>query len=228
MRRVVLFRSDQAFSSVPSVPRSSRVAFAAPLDERPVQAEVRRHGVGITRSLQIFRARKSFISRCRGGCRRLPRCAIDVYGVAPSLAQQRTAMEFKMANEVEPLHSLATTSGSRITSRPWIDSSDRARFASITSSSASARLSRASSSVTPWVLAPGTSSTKPTYPSGTFWNTAVSFTTGPPTSSSAWLVYRRRVYLTPNDLVNGGPRDLLIRHDAHGPSVRPGVRRKHL
>src|SRR5438309_10773028 len=56
-----------------------------------------------------------------------------------------------------------------------MDSSDRARFASSTSSTASFKLFRTSSKVSPCVFAPGSSSTKPIYPSGTFWKMAVSF-----------------------------------------------------
>jgi hypothetical protein len=68
-----------------------------------------------------------------------------------------------------------------MTSVPPIASSARAGFASRTSCAASFRFARTSFRVAPCVLAPGSSSMKPMYPSGTFRNTAVSWScTGPP------------------------------------------------
>ena len=78
---------------------------------------------------------------------------------------------------------VAVASGSSGGSIPLTGSTDhrhlravgRVRFASSTSSTASFKLCLTSSKVSPCVLAPGSSSTKPIYPSGTFWKTAVSF-----------------------------------------------------
>jgi hypothetical protein len=91
---------------------------------------------------------------------------IDVDRVPPALSEQLTAMLLEMANQVDSLHAV-NLRGSRMTSSPARSSSARARFASRVSSTASRRFSRASSSVAPWVLAPGNSSTNATYPSGT-------------------------------------------------------------
>jgi hypothetical protein len=79
--------------------------------------------------------------------RRFPRCAVDVHGMFASLAKENTPAFLQMANQVAAFYSAARTSGSRMTSFPSMDSSARARFASRTSSTASARLARASASV---------------------------------------------------------------------------------
>src|SRR5439155_11159157 len=62
-------------------------------------------------------------------------------------------------NEVAALQA-GRRSGSRMTSLPPSDSSASVRLVSRTKRTASTRLERASSSVSPWVLAPGSSSTK--------------------------------------------------------------------
>lgn len=86
------------------------------------------------------------MARNRG---RFLRGTVHVDRMPTTFAKQCTTVRFKMANQINPLHSTATTKGSRITSWPLMDSSASTRFASRTISSASARFSRVSLSVSP-------------------------------------------------------------------------------
>ena len=83
------------------------------------------------------------------------------YRVFAAFPKQNAAVLLKVANKVVTLHAAGSSIFSRMTSCPWIVSSARVRLASRTSSTAFARFARASSSVAPCVLAPGSSSTKP-------------------------------------------------------------------
>ena len=105
--------------------------------------------------------------------RRFLRGPVDIDRVPATLTQKNASVPLAMSNEVVPLHYAKKTNGSRMTSCPLMDSSDNARFASKTNSTASARLARASSIVAACVFAPGSSSTNAMKPSGTRRNTAV-------------------------------------------------------
>jgi hypothetical protein len=105
--------------------------------------------------------------------RGLPSHRIHEDGVAPSLAQENAPMTLQMVDEVATFQRWAAWSGSRMSACP-ASCCAIVRLASSTNSTASMRLSRASSRVLPWVFAPGSSSTYPMYPSGTFRKTAVS------------------------------------------------------
>lgn len=98
---------------------------------------------------------------------------IEIDGVASAFARLPASMGMQVPYEVATLHAAVMASDSRMTAGPLIDSSARARFVSTISRTASRRFSRASSSVAPWVFAPGSSSLKPMKPSATGWKTAV-------------------------------------------------------
>ena len=84
------------------------------------------------------------MTRNRG---RLPGAPIHQNGVSPAFSEERTTVLLQVADEVSAFHSAAMISGSRMTSLSVIDSSASVRLASRTSSTASERLSRASSRV---------------------------------------------------------------------------------
>ena len=88
---------------------------------------------------------------------------------APDGAQEQTAAHpATICNPHPPLsrRSLHRV-GDGFVGDPWSYSDASARFASRTSATASFKPTLASASVVPWVLAPGSSSTNPMYPSGT-------------------------------------------------------------
>jgi len=87
--------------------------------------------------------------------------SIDIHRMVGSFAQELAAVRFEVTNEVAPLQAAGIRSGSRMTSLPPRLSSARRRFASRTRWTASVRFERASFSVAPCVLAPGSSSTNP-------------------------------------------------------------------
>src|SRR5262249_18602985 len=108
-------------------------------------------------------------------CRGTMRSAIDVNRVLSAFAKEFAAVLFKVTNERLSFHAAERETASGITGWPAISSSDSMRFASSTSSIASARFDLASSSVSPCAFAPGNSSTKAIKPpSGTRWKTLVS------------------------------------------------------
>src|SRR5690242_12675942 len=102
-----------------------------------------------------------------------PLCAIHEHRMTATLAQQDTAVMLQMAEQFAALHRSGMRRGSLITFWPLSDSSASVRFASSTSATASLRLCLAASNVAACVFAPGNSSTKPMYPSGTLRKTAV-------------------------------------------------------
>ncbi len=71
-----------------------------------------------------------------------------------SLGLSGLDMNFDVPNQVSPLHAAQISRGSRITSRPFRDSSESDLLASSTNWTASSRFSRASSSVAPGCLHP--------------------------------------------------------------------------
>src|ERR1035438_540969 len=85
---------------------------------------------------------------------------VHVNGVVAALAQELTAVTLQVPDKLQPFHAVPRSSGSRMTSWPRKSSSASSRLAWSTMVTASAKLARASSSVAPWVLAPGNSSTK--------------------------------------------------------------------
>src|SRR5437588_10547454 len=91
--------------------------------------------------------------------RRLVVRRVDVDAVLTPVAQQIAAVRLQVADQGLPLHGADNSKGSRVTGWPPRDFSASSRLASNTSATASRRFSRASSKVSPWVLAPGNSST---------------------------------------------------------------------
>ena len=78
--------------------------------------------------------------------------------MAATFSQEFAPVSFQVSKEVAPLHAV-TLSGSLMRSCSGASSSANIRLASTTRVTASLRLLRASSSVAPWVFAPGNSST---------------------------------------------------------------------
>jgi hypothetical protein len=85
-----------------------------------------------------------------------------------AFAVKLAAMPLQMADKIGTFQAAGRIRVSRMTSAPSSDCSDISRFASKTILTASSKFVRASSRVAPYVLAPGSSSTNATYPSGTF------------------------------------------------------------
>jgi hypothetical protein len=98
---------------------------------------------------------------------------VDKDAVIGAFPKQRTTASFKVLEEFFPLHQREISSFSRTTVFPAMDRWVRIRFASRIRRIAFFRFFRVSLRVAPWVLAPGSSSTKPMYPSATFWKIAV-------------------------------------------------------
>src|SRR6185369_1153434 len=117
------------------------------------------------------RENRSAVPRNR---RRSPGRAVDVDRVLSAFPQELASMLFEVADQVDSFHVGGRANDSRMTSEPSMACSAKARFASRTRATASFKFSRASSRVSPCVFAPGSSSMKATYPSGTFMKTAVS------------------------------------------------------
>src|SRR6266851_4279828 len=86
----------------------------------------------------------------------LLRWTIDVDRVAAPFAQELASVLLQVPKEIPTLHAM-TLIGSRISSLAAPLSRANIRFASTTRATASRRFARASSSVAPCVLAPGTS-----------------------------------------------------------------------
>src|ERR1700728_4456518 len=80
---------------------------------------------------------------------------IDVHTMVAPLAEEFASVP----DQIGAFHAAGRIRVSRTTSAPSSDSSDNARFASRTIATASFRFARASSGVSPCVLAPGSSST---------------------------------------------------------------------
>lgn len=98
---------------------------------------------------------------------------IHIYCVSRALSKKFTSTILKMAEPIYALHVEMVPKGSFINTFPLSSSSINCRLASRTNSIASLRFSFTSYNVSPWAFAPGSSSTYPIYPSGTFSNTAV-------------------------------------------------------
>src|SRR5579862_6434943 len=107
------------------------------------------------RSIQADLAREEIVDLpMSGNRRRFSRCAVDEHGMFAAFPQQNASILLKMPDELEPFHAAGSSSVSRITSLPSIDSSERTRLASSTSATASTRLSRASFKLAAWVYWP--------------------------------------------------------------------------
>lgn len=76
--------------------------------------ELGSYGSGTSRSLQIFRARYSLISRCLGTVVVLRAARLTKTVCLATFAKQFAAVFLKVTNKLQPLH--ATGSGSRMTS----------------------------------------------------------------------------------------------------------------
>jgi hypothetical protein len=109
---------------------------------------------------------------------RCPAGGTDEDRMASTLPKQTTTALLQVADQRAPFHAL-TLSVSRMTGPLPVDCWANSRLASRTIATASWRFARASSSVAPCVLAPGSSSTKPMYPSGTWRKTAVNWRSMP-------------------------------------------------
>lgn len=96
-----------------------------------------------------------------GKGRRLVCVRIHVDGVIGAFTKQAAAVSLEVTNKIDALHAVSRR-GSRITPSPAESWRASVRLASSTRATASSRLARASSRVAPWVLAPGSSSTKAT------------------------------------------------------------------
>ena len=93
------------------------------------------------------------VSWDRRGPLRFP---IDVDGVPAAFSQELAALAFQVLQQSPTLHA---PMGSRTTSRPSNSRRVSSLLASRTSETASRRLSRHSSRLSPWAFAPGSSST---------------------------------------------------------------------
>ena len=82
---------------------------------------------------------------------------VDVETLFAAFAKPLATVGFQMANKVSAVHWLRMN-GSRVVTRPSSDRSVSSRLVWSTISTASRRFSRASSIVSPWVFAPGSSS----------------------------------------------------------------------
>lgn len=90
--------------------------------------------------------------------RDLPCVGVQVDRMVRAFSQDAAAVGLEVTDEIHPFHAVRRN-GSRMTSMPAASSRAAARFASRTSATASSRFVRVSSSVAPWVFAPGSSST---------------------------------------------------------------------
>lgn len=106
-----------------------------------------------------------------GGCLSVLR--IEVYGVTTAFTKERTPMPFKIVKNLTAFHSTSTAIFSRMVFLPLNSFLTSSRLDCKMSPTASRRFSRASRSVFPCVLAPGSSSTYPTYQLPIFLKTAV-------------------------------------------------------